>query len=88
MALARVDKPAVVLYGGPMRAGRLAGRQVTIQDVWEGVGAYERGAITRADLDELERSACPGTGACAGHFTANTMASRSSASASPRSETV
>ena len=74
MALARVDKPAVVLYGGPMRAGRLDGRQITIQEVWEGVGAYERGAITRADLDELERSACPGMGACAGQFTATTMA--------------
>jgi dihydroxy-acid dehydratase len=74
MALARVDKPAVLLYGGPMRAGRLHGRQVTIQDVWEGVGAYERSAITRADLDELERSACPGIGSCAGQFTASTMA--------------
>ena len=46
MALARIDKPAVVLYSGPMRAGRWRGRTVTIQDVWEAVGAYERGAIT------------------------------------------
>jgi dihydroxy-acid dehydratase len=74
MALARVDKPAVVLYSGPMRAGRLHGRQVTIQDVWEAVGAEERGLIPRAELDELERHACPGAGTCAGHFTANTMA--------------
>ena len=74
MALARVDKPAVLLYGGPMRAGRLRGRSLTIQDVWEGVGAFERGAITREDLDELERSACPGVGSCAGQFTASTMA--------------
>ena len=74
MALARVDKPAVVLYSGPMRAGRLHGREVTIQDVWEAVGAEERGLITSADLDELERFACPGAGTCAGHFTANTMA--------------
>jgi dihydroxy-acid dehydratase len=74
MALARVDKPAVVLYNGPMRAGRRAGRAVTIQDVWEGVGAVERGAMARAELDELERVACPGAGTCAGHFTANTMA--------------
>jgi dihydroxy-acid dehydratase len=74
MALARVDKPAVVLYSGPMRAGRLHGRQVTIQDVWEAVGAEERGLIARAELDELERHACPGAGTCAGHFTANTMA--------------
>ncbi len=74
MALARVDKPAVVLYSGPMRAGRLRGREVTIQDVWEAVGAEERGLIPRAELDELERFACPGAGTCAGHFTANTMA--------------
>ena len=74
MALARVDKPAVVLYSGPMRAGRLRGREVTIQDVWEAVGAEERGLIERAELDELERVACPGPGTCAGHFTANTMA--------------
>ena len=74
MALARVDKPAVVLYGGPMRAGRLRGREVTIGDVWEALGAEERGLIQRAELDELERVACPGPGTCAGHFTANTMA--------------
>ena len=74
MALARVDKPAVVLYGGPMRAGRWRDRDVTIQDVWEAVGAEERGLMPRADLDELERHACPGPGTCAGHFTANTMA--------------
>jgi dihydroxy-acid dehydratase len=74
MALARVDKPAVVLYSGPMRAGRLRGREVTIQDVWEAVGAEERGLIPRDELDELERVACPGPGTCAGHFTANTMA--------------
>ena len=74
MALARVDKPAVVLYSGPMRAGRVAGRDVTIQDMWEGVGAFERGRISREDLDALERFSCPGPGTCAGHFTANTMA--------------
>jgi dihydroxy-acid dehydratase len=74
MALARVDKPAVVLYGGPMRAGHLAGREVTIQDVWEAVGAHERGAISRAELDEIELRSCPGVGACAGQFTASTMA--------------
>src|SRR3954453_21146753 len=74
MALARVDKPAVVLYSGPMRAGRLHGEERTIQDVWEAVGAHERGVLDRAGLDELERAACPGPGTCAGHFTANTMA--------------
>jgi dihydroxy-acid dehydratase len=57
-----------------MRAGRLHGRNVTIQDVWEAVGAEERGLMSRKDLDELERAACPGAGTCAGHFTANTMA--------------
>jgi dihydroxy-acid dehydratase len=71
MALARVDKPAVVLYSGPMRAGP---RNLTIQDVWEAVGAEERGLMPRDELDELERVACPGPGACAGHFTASTMA--------------
>jgi dihydroxy-acid dehydratase len=74
MALARVDKPAVILYSGPMRAGRLRERTVTIQDVWEAVGTYERGAMTRPELDEIERVSCPGAGTCAGHFTANTMA--------------
>ncbi len=74
MALARVDKPAVVLYSGPMRAGRLHGASVTIGDVWEAVGAEERGLLSRAELDELEHAACPGFGTCAGHFTANTMA--------------
>jgi dihydroxy-acid dehydratase len=74
MALARVDRPAVVLSGGPMRAGRLDGRAVTIQDVWEGVGAHERGRLSRDGLDALERAACPGAGYCAGNFTANTMA--------------
>jgi dihydroxy-acid dehydratase len=74
MALARVDKPAAVLYSGPMRAGRVRGADVTIQHVWEAVGAFERGSATREELDELERESCPGPGTCAGHFTANTMA--------------
>jgi dihydroxy-acid dehydratase len=74
MALARVNKPAVLVYNGPMRAGRWREREVTIQDVWEAVGAERRGLMSRAELDELERLACPGAGTCAGHFTANTMA--------------
>src|SRR5690242_17128733 len=74
MALARVDRPAVVLSSGPMLAGRLAGRALTIQDMWEGLGAFERGRLSREELDELERNACPGAGYCAGNFTANTMA--------------
>jgi dihydroxy-acid dehydratase len=74
MALARIDRPAVVLYSGPMRAGRLRERALTIGDVWEAVGAHGRGLITRAELDEIEVHACPGPGTCAGQFTANTMA--------------
>ena len=74
MALARIDCPAVVLSGGPMRAGRVDGRTLTIQDVWEAVGSYERGRMTREQLDAIERAACPGAGYCAGNFTANTMA--------------
>ncbi len=74
MALARADLPAVVLYSGPMRPGHLAGAAVTIQEVWEAVGAVERGTLAVAELDALERHACPGAGTCAGWFTANTMA--------------
>jgi dihydroxy-acid dehydratase len=74
MALARLDKPAVVLYSGPMYAGRWRGRVATIQDVWEAVGSEERGLMSREELDDVERHACPGAGTCAGHFTANTMA--------------
>jgi dihydroxy-acid dehydratase len=64
----------VLVYNGPMRAGRWRGREVTIQDMWEAVASEERGLMTREDLDDLERFACPGAGTCAGHFTANTMA--------------
>ena len=73
MALARVDKPAVVLYSGPMRAGHWHGRAATIQEVWEAVGARRQGKLEREELDALERDACPGPGTCAGNFTANTM---------------
>jgi dihydroxy-acid dehydratase len=73
MALARIDRPAVVLSGGPMRAGRLGERALTIQDVWEAVGAHQRGRMPREELDAIERAACPGPGYCAGNFTANTM---------------
>ena len=74
MALARLDRPSVVLYSGPMAAGEVRGRRVTIQEVWEAVGAEERGLASREELDELERKACPHGGTCAGQFTANTMA--------------
>src|SRR3954467_15983992 len=73
MALARLDKPAVVIYSGPMRAGHWHGERATIQEVWEAVGARRQGKLERAELDDPERSACPGPGTCAGHFTANTM---------------
>jgi dihydroxy-acid dehydratase len=73
MALARLDKPAVVIYSGPMRAGHWRGERATIQEVWEAVGARRQGQLERSELDELERNACPGPGTCAGQFTANTM---------------
>jgi len=73
MALARVDKPALVIYSGPMRAGAWRGKTATILEVWEAVGAFHHGRIGRDELDELERVACPGPGTCAGQFTANTM---------------
>jgi dihydroxy-acid dehydratase len=73
MALARIDKPAVVIYSGPMRAGEWHGRTATIQEVWEAVGARRQGKLAREELDALERFACPGPGTCAGNFTANTM---------------
>jgi len=74
MALARLDKPAVLLYSGPQRAGHLGDRELTILEVWEALGAHERGMIDRGELDAIERAACPGAGTCAGQFTANTMA--------------
>jgi dihydroxy-acid dehydratase len=63
-----------MLYGGPIMPGRFQGRDVSIQDVFEGVGAYAAGKMTAAELDDLESHACPGAGACGGQFTANTMA--------------
>jgi len=74
MALARLDLPGLVLYGGPIAPGRFAERDVTIQDVFEAVGAHAAGKLTLADLRALEDRACPGAGACGGQFTANTMA--------------
>jgi dihydroxy-acid dehydratase len=74
MSLARIDKPAVVVYSGPMRAGEWRGKPATIQEVWEAVGARRQGDLSRDELDAVERGACPGPGTCAGNFTANTMA--------------
>jgi dihydroxy-acid dehydratase len=73
MALARLDLPGLVLYNGSIAPGRFRGRDVTIQDVFEAVGAHAVGRMTAADLRELEDVACPGAGACGGQFTANTM---------------
>ncbi len=73
MALARMDLPGLVLYGGPIEPGRFENKDVTIQDVFEAVGAHAAGAMSSERLRVLEDSACPGAGACGGQFTANTM---------------
>ena len=74
MALARLDLPGLVLYNGSIEPGRFRGRDVTIQDVFEAVGAHAVGAMSAEELHELESGACPGPGACGGQYTANTMA--------------
>jgi dihydroxy-acid dehydratase len=74
MAMARLNIPAVFLYGGTILPGKFRGRDVTIQDVFEAVGAYAAGRMTEEELYELECSACPTAGSCAGMYTANTMA--------------
>ena len=74
MALARLDVPSLMLYGGSIAPGRFSGEDVTIQDVFEAVGAHAAGDMTDAELAELEYVASPGAGACGGQFTANTMA--------------
>ncbi len=74
MALARLDLPGLMLYGGSIMPGRFQGRDVTIGDVFEAVGAHAAGKMTDAELHELESVACPAAGACGGQFTANTMA--------------
>jgi len=73
MALCRLDLPGLVLYNGSIAPGRFRGRDVTIQDVFEAVGAYAAGTMSADELHELEGVACPGAGACGGQFTANTM---------------
>jgi dihydroxy-acid dehydratase len=75
MAAARLDLPAVFLYGGSSLPGHYAGRDISIVDVFEGIGAESEGRITIDELVAIERAACPGAGSCAGMFTANTMAS-------------
>jgi dihydroxy-acid dehydratase len=74
MALCRLNVPGLMLYGGSIMPGRFHGEQVTIQEVFEAVGRYDAGTLTEQELHELEAAASPGAGACAGQFTANTMA--------------
>ncbi|MDX6548428.1 MAG: dihydroxy-acid dehydratase, partial [Gaiellales bacterium] len=73
MALCRLDVPGLVLYNGSIAPGTFRGRDITIQDVFEAVGAYAADKIDAAELHEVESAACPGAGACGGQFTANTM---------------
>src|ERR1700716_2704588 len=73
IALARLDRPGLLLYGGSIMAGSFRGRQVAVGDIYEAIGAAAAGKITDADLAELEAVACPGAGACGGQYTANTM---------------
>jgi dihydroxy-acid dehydratase len=74
MALLRLNVPGVILYGGTIMPGRYNGKNITIQEVFEAVGANAAGRITDAELLAIENAACPGAGACGGQFTANTMA--------------
>jgi dihydroxy-acid dehydratase len=79
MAMARLDVPSVFLYGGSILPGTYQGRDITIQDVFEAVGAHSKGAMTDEELLGVERAACPTTGSCAGMYTANTMAAAAEA---------
>ena len=75
MASARINSPAIFLYGGSSLPGVYKGKDISIVDVFEGIGAFEKGIISEEELYEIECNACPGQGSCAGMFTANTMAS-------------
>ena len=75
MAMARLNIPALFVYGGTILPGHYSGKDINIQDMYEAVGAYSQGKLTEEELLAMERVACPGEGACAGMFTANTMAS-------------
>jgi dihydroxy-acid dehydratase len=79
MAMARLNLPSVYLYGGTILPGTYRGRDITIQDVFEAVGSHAKGAIDDEELLAIERAACPGTGSCAGMYTANTMAAAAEA---------
>jgi dihydroxy-acid dehydratase len=79
MAMARLNLPAVYLYGGTILPGTYQGRDITIQDVFEAIGANAKGSLSDEELLGIERSACPGAGSCAGMYTANTMAAAAEA---------
>ena len=74
LALGRLDVPGLVLYGGSILPGHHGGRDLTIQDVFEAIGAHGKGTISAEELHAIESAACPGAGSCGGQFTANTMA--------------
>ena len=74
MAMARIDVPSVMLYGGSIAYGEYKGKRLTVQDVFEAIGAFNAGKIDSKELNTIEGLACPGAGACGGQFTANTMA--------------
>jgi len=74
MALARLDIPSLALYGGSIQPGSYHGTDITIQDVFEAVGAFSAGKMNEGELRAIEERACPGAGSCGGQFTANTMA--------------
>ncbi|MGH7904641.1 MAG: dihydroxy-acid dehydratase [Candidatus Dormibacteraceae bacterium] len=74
MALARLDRPGIILYGGSIMPGRFRGRDVAVGDMFEAIGAVAAGRMSEADLAEMESAVCPGPGACGGQYTANTMA--------------
>ena len=74
MAMLRLNVPSVFMYGGSILPGRLDGKDLTVQDVFEAVGQFSAGTITEERLCQVEQHACPGDGACGGQFTANTMA--------------
>src|SRR6187549_1550352 len=79
MAMVRLNVPAIFIYGGSILPGNFRGQQVTVQDMFEAVGKHSVGEMSDADLDEIERVACPSAGACGAQFTANTMATVSEA---------
>ena len=75
MAIARINVPAIYVYGGTIKPGNWKGQDLTIASAFESVGAYSAGKISKEDYDGIERNACPTVGACGGMFTANTMSS-------------